>query len=489
MADLRLADGIGAAVAGTSGTEGRTAATLVPAEQMPRLGARRYAGVPVRSGARTPRHRLPLRPGRRRCGEGAPDFDAAPQRRLGRRLGRRAGLGRIGRAGTAASVAGDPRRAGRRRPPAAALPGAIASLGPWPRDRRGASRAGLHADRSRPGGSTASGRPTGRGTLLGQGEDQVAYRGGERRVARLRRLRHGEAGALGDCRTASPTGWRSRRAASWTTWRLRPVTRQKPGPGQVEIRVRATGLNFRDVLNVLDLYPGDPGPLGGECAGEIVAVGAGVEHFKPGDRVVALAPASFASYALTLAEFVAPKPDAPELRGSGHDPDLLPDRPTRPAPAGPNAAGRARADPRRLRRRRPGRDPDRPANRRGDLRHRRQPAQTRVPASRWASSTSWIPARSISPTRSWRPPAARASTWCVNSLTGEAIAASLSVLRAGGRFLELGKTDLWDQTRVDQFRPGVTFHRHRPGSHDGRAAGERRPTDARGDAAVRRAEA
>ena len=62
------------------------------------------------------------------------------------------------------------------------------------------------------------------------------------------------------------------------------MARQQPGPGQVEIRVRATGLNFRDVLNVLDLYPGDPGPLGGECAGEIAAVGAGVERFKPGDH-------------------------------------------------------------------------------------------------------------------------------------------------------------------------------------------------------------
>ena len=46
----------------------------------------------------------------------------------------------------------------------------------------------------------------------------------------------------------------------------------------------------------------------------------------------------------------------------------------------------------------------------------------------------------------------------LNSLTGETIASSLSVLRAGGRFLELGKTDLWDQPRVDAFRPGVTFH-------------------------------
>ena len=238
---------------------------------------------------------------------------------------------------------------------------------------------------------------------------------------------------------------------------LRPAARQQPGPGQVEIRVRATGLNFRDVLNVLDLYPGDPGPLGGECAGEIAAVGAGVEHFKPGDAVVALAPASFASYALTLAEFVAPKPATPQLRGSGHDPHLLRDRRAGPAPAGPIAARRARADPCRLRRRRTGGHPDRPASRAPRSSPRPAAPANANTSSRWASSTSWIPARSISPRRSWKPPAARESIWCVNSLTGETIAASLSVLRAGGRFLELGKTDLWDQERVDQFKPGVTF--------------------------------
>ncbi|MBT7303910.1 MAG: SDR family NAD(P)-dependent oxidoreductase, partial [Victivallales bacterium] len=46
----------------------------------------------------------------------------------------------------------------------------------------------------------------------------------------------------------------------------------------------------------------------------------------------------------------------------------------------------------------------------------------------------------------------------LNSLTGEAIGKGLSVLRPGGRFIELGKTDLWDQERVDQIAPGVRFH-------------------------------
>jgi len=42
-------------------------------------------------------------------------------------------------------------------------------------------------------------------------------------------------------------------------------------PGQIELRVHAVGLNFRDVLNVLGEYPGDPGPPGGDCAGVVAA--------------------------------------------------------------------------------------------------------------------------------------------------------------------------------------------------------------------------
>ena len=116
--------------------------------------------------------------------------------------------------------------------------------------------------------------------LSGQREDQVAYRGDQRLVARLRRLDAAEAGS---CRSAGPSlSAGNYRRGELDHVALQPVERQAPGLGQVEIKVRATGLNFRDVLNVLNLYPGDPGPLGGECAGEIAAVGPGVENFKVG---------------------------------------------------------------------------------------------------------------------------------------------------------------------------------------------------------------
>ncbi|MDP1792586.1 MAG: SDR family NAD(P)-dependent oxidoreductase [Acidimicrobiales bacterium] len=89
-----------------------------------------------------------------------------------------------------------------------------------------------------------------------------------------------------------------------------PTARRRPGPGEVEIRVHATGLNFKDVLNVLGMYPGDPGPLGGECAGTVVDVGEGVDGFHIGDRVVALAQGGFRSHATCDAAFVAPLADS-----------------------------------------------------------------------------------------------------------------------------------------------------------------------------------
>jgi NADPH:quinone reductase-like Zn-dependent oxidoreductase/acyl carrier protein len=93
---------------------------------------------------------------------------------------------------------------------------------------------------------------------------------------------------------------------------LRENKREKPGPGQIEIEVIAACLNFRDVMKVLSLYPSDSQDstiLGDECAGRIVAVGEGVEGFKVGDPVIAVAPASFGSYVTTSAELAVLKPE------------------------------------------------------------------------------------------------------------------------------------------------------------------------------------
>jgi acyl transferase domain-containing protein len=141
-----------------------------------------------------------------------------------------------------------------------------------------------------------------------EGENQVALRGGERYVARL--VRSGVEVDSG----RQPANWPEPVRLAVATpgildsLELRPLARRAPGPGEVEIEVVATGLNFRDVLNAMGLYPGDAGPLGGECAGRIVTVGAGVAGFAPGDEVIALAAGSFGSFVTARAESVVHKP-------------------------------------------------------------------------------------------------------------------------------------------------------------------------------------
>ena len=73
------------------------------------------------------------------------------------------------------------------------------------------------------------------------------------------------------------------------------------GPGEVLIKVKAAGMNFRDVLKALALYPAetpDARIFGDEVAGEVIAVGAGVEHVAPGDRVFGLAIFGLATHAV-----------------------------------------------------------------------------------------------------------------------------------------------------------------------------------------------
>ncbi len=96
-----------------------------------------------------------------------------------------------------------------------------------------------------------------------------------------------------------------------------PFTPVEPGPDQVALSVKASALNFRDVMWAMGLLPeealidGYAGPtLGLECAGIITAVGRNVRHFAVGDRVSAFAPAALASHVVTDATCVTRLPDA-----------------------------------------------------------------------------------------------------------------------------------------------------------------------------------
>ncbi|HVH82336.1 MAG TPA: zinc-binding dehydrogenase, partial [Stellaceae bacterium] len=96
-------------------------------------------------------------------------------------------------------------------------------------------------------------------------------------------------------------------------WKL--TSRHLPGPGEIEVEVRATGLNFRDVMAATGVLPEETltggfagAALGLECAGVVCAVGAGVEEFSIGDRVAALASGALASHVVTPAGATIPIP-------------------------------------------------------------------------------------------------------------------------------------------------------------------------------------
>jgi len=62
-----------------------------------------------------------------------------------------------------------------------------------------------------------------------------------------------------------------------------------PGPGEILVRVHASSLNFHDYAVVVGRIPSDDGRIPmSDGAGEVVAVGAGVTAFAPGDKVLSL---------------------------------------------------------------------------------------------------------------------------------------------------------------------------------------------------------
>jgi NADPH2:quinone reductase len=68
--------------------------------------------------------------------------------------------------------------------------------------------------------------------------------------------------------------------------RLEEVEVGEPGPGQARVRHLAVGINFADTYFRTGLYPVPlPAGMGVEASGVVEAVGAGVDHVRPGDRV------------------------------------------------------------------------------------------------------------------------------------------------------------------------------------------------------------
>jgi NADPH:quinone reductase len=108
-------------------------------------------------------------------------------------------------------------------------------------------------------------------------------------------------------------------------WREHP----DPSPGGTDllVRVRAAGVCRGDLMQRDGLYPPPPGTAppelpGLETAGEVVAVGAGVQRFAPGDRVMAVVAGAGQAELVVVPEMVAvPVPDGISWTAAGGFPE------------------------------------------------------------------------------------------------------------------------------------------------------------------------
>jgi NADPH:quinone reductase-like Zn-dependent oxidoreductase len=152
-------------------------------------------------------------------------------------------------------------------------------------------------------------------------EDEIAFRNGSRHVHRMQRVSGEEVRRVdGFERPSAETSDRMLRIQPSPTGlldglRMGAGKRCKPQRGQVEIEVRAAALNFKDLMIAMGNLPpaaqegGYTGrALGVECAGIITALGEGVTDLAIGDPIMACAPWSLASHCLVDARLALAKP-------------------------------------------------------------------------------------------------------------------------------------------------------------------------------------
>ncbi|MGV4987466.1 SDR family NAD(P)-dependent oxidoreductase [Streptomyces sp. NRAIS4] len=280
-------------------------------------------------------------------------------------------------------------------------------------------------------------------------EPQLAVRGGALLAPRLAPAVTGPSGRA----------WRlgSTEKGSLANLAIVPSDGARPlGVGEVRIAVRAAGLNFRDVLIALGMYPGDA-PLGSEAAGVVLEVGSAVSDLKPGDRVFGLVMDAFGPVAVADRKTVVAMPEhltfaeaaaipvvyltayygLVDLAGLKTGEKLL-------VHAAAGGVGMAAVQ----------------------LAHHfgAEVFATAGPAKWDAVRALGVPAERIASSRDlgFRDALHQATGGAgvdvvLNSLAGEFVDASLELLPRGGRFIEMGKTDLRDPDAVAHRHAGVRY--------------------------------
>jgi len=289
------------------------------------------------------------------------------------------------------------------------------------------------------------------------GSDAIAYRQGQRWVARLGRFSLPPSLELPNL-SGKDACFRLAVASRGTpdNLQLQPWTRRSPEPDEVEIRVEAAGLNFIDVLDTLGLLPFERDWLGVECAGEVVAVGANVTHVGVGDRVMALAAGSFAQYVTLPAVLAVTQPEGLSAVEAATIPAIF------------LTAFYALAEVAQVQ---PGERVLIHAAAGGTGMAAVQIALSRggeVFAT--ASPPKWAMLKQMgvcqvmnSRTLDFADEILAATDGegvdvVFNSLSGEFIPKSLSVLKPQGRFIEIGKRDIWSPEQVANLYPQVSYH-------------------------------
>jgi epothilone polyketide synthase D len=224
--------------------------------------------------------------------------------------------------------------------------------------------------------------------------------------------------------------------------------------GEVEIEVETSGLNFRQVMIALGMMSAERGPIGGECAGVIARVAPGVADFVPGDRVYALAHGGFGRVTAD-ARLVKKTPPSMSSAEAATIPiafltayyalvELATLKPGERVLIHAAAGGVGMAA---------------------------------IQVAKWLGAKVYAtasPAKQaivralgvehVATSRSVEfASAVREATSgegvdvVLDALAGPLVDASLSLLRSGGRFLEMGKTDIRDARAVEAAYPGVSY--------------------------------
>jgi NADPH:quinone reductase-like Zn-dependent oxidoreductase len=279
------------------------------------------------------------------------------------------------------------------------------------------------------------------------GEEETTYRDGRRYVPRLQRAAAGQ---------SQLRRWKVEAHGSIENLETEIVQRRAPAPGEVEIDIDASALNFRDVLTVLGMYPPPLPPLGLEFCGRVARIGDGVTAYKNGDRVAGIAWGSFSGCVCTPAALTFPVP--PAL--SSVDATTLPNafltahyclrqlaemrRGQRVLiHAATGGVGLAAVQLARL----VGAEIFATAGSNPKREYLRSLGVTHVFNSRSLDFAQEISAATQG----------QGVDVVLNSLAGDFIPAGLSVLRAGGCFIEIGKNGIWTDDQVRAHRPDCRY--------------------------------